>query len=151
MRKKRIKGLFTDKEWKEKKRRYDFHCVYCGRKLKKLTRDHLMALSIGGTNFKENIVPACKKCNSRKEDEFTHIFLKHLNYKKLYFFEKKIKHVSCYRWGEFGEWFRSKRKAYIEAMNLYSYFLSDGGIKHRLLKTSVRKKTWFIKRNERML
>jgi hypothetical protein len=53
-------------QWKEIKAAYDHRCVYCGRKMKRLTQDHLLPLSRGGTNTVANVVPACLSCNSRK-------------------------------------------------------------------------------------
>ncbi len=41
-------------------------CVYCYRDDVKLTLDHVMPVSLGGTNDADNLVPACKSCNSRK-------------------------------------------------------------------------------------
>jgi 5-methylcytosine-specific restriction endonuclease McrA len=40
-------------------------CAYCGSP-GKLTVDHLVALKSGGSNSIENLVPACKSCNSSK-------------------------------------------------------------------------------------
>ena len=33
------------------------------------TRDHVIPISKGGNNTKENIVPACGSCNSKKKDK----------------------------------------------------------------------------------
>ena len=43
-------------------------CHYCGRKFrfKELTMDHLVPLARGGRSSKDNLVPACKDCNTRK-------------------------------------------------------------------------------------
>ncbi|NIR29294.1 MAG: HNH endonuclease [Gammaproteobacteria bacterium] len=43
-------------------------CMYCGRQLSEhlLTRDHLLPLSRGGTNWWKNVVTACKSCNHAK-------------------------------------------------------------------------------------
>ena len=57
---------FTAADWEEMKSAYGFRCVYCGRKMKRLTQDHLTPLSKGGAHTKHNIVPACQSCNSRK-------------------------------------------------------------------------------------
>ena len=44
-------------------------CHFCGEKVKfkDLTMDHLLPLSRGGRSTKDNIVPCCKSCNSRKK------------------------------------------------------------------------------------
>ena len=43
-------------------------CVYCGRAGVRLTQDHVVPLSRGGAHTAENVVPACKPCNSSKRD-----------------------------------------------------------------------------------
>jgi 5-methylcytosine-specific restriction endonuclease McrA len=41
-------------------------CVYCGRLAERLTLDHLVSRSHGGTNVTENLVTACMDCNRRR-------------------------------------------------------------------------------------
>jgi len=43
-------------------------CYYCGRAFpyKELTMDHLVPLARGGRSSKDNLVPSCKECNTRK-------------------------------------------------------------------------------------
>ncbi len=44
-------------------------CIYCNRKFTKRirpTRDHILAVAYGGTNWGLNIVLACRSCNSRR-------------------------------------------------------------------------------------
>lgn len=52
---------------------YAGRCAYCGYEAK-LHADHRMPLVRGGSNTIDNILPACRSCNSRKnkktEDEF---------------------------------------------------------------------------------
>ena len=45
-------------------------CLYCGDYLYdcELTRDHVVPVSRGGTDTWENVVTACRLCNSRKVD-----------------------------------------------------------------------------------
>ncbi|MGC9141467.1 MAG: HNH endonuclease [Caldimicrobium sp.] len=45
-------------------------CYYCGRRVspEDLTMDHKIPLSRGGLSTRENIVPACKECNSKKKN-----------------------------------------------------------------------------------
>ena len=59
-------GSHTASEWLEKVEQYAGRCAYCGSDAKPLTRDHDVPLSRGGTDFIENILPACQSCNSRK-------------------------------------------------------------------------------------
>ncbi len=56
----------TAKQWADKRAEYDQRCAYCFRKPKRLTLDHVVPLSKGGSNAIENCVPACKTCNSSK-------------------------------------------------------------------------------------
>jgi 5-methylcytosine-specific restriction endonuclease McrA len=50
-------------------RRDNHECVYCGSDNKRdLTLDHVIPQSKGGENSWENLVTACKKCNSQKAD-----------------------------------------------------------------------------------
>jgi len=47
-------------------------CAYCGEKDKPLQRDCVLALSRGGRYTLDNIVPACRSCNTSKcNDEVT--------------------------------------------------------------------------------
>jgi len=66
-------GAFTSQEWKDLIRAYDDRCAYCGGEAP-LEPDHRVALSRGGSNRIENILPACHRCNARKhrmsESEF---------------------------------------------------------------------------------
>jgi len=53
--------------WKNK--RSSGICYYCRNKftVEEITMDHLVPLVRGGKSVKENLVPACKKCNSEKK------------------------------------------------------------------------------------
>jgi len=53
-------------DWQNVKTRFYNSCAYCLSTTKKLAMDHLVPLSRGGSHIKENIVPSCKSCNSRK-------------------------------------------------------------------------------------
>lgn len=58
---------FTIKDWDAIKKRFNHRCCYCGRD-EKLTQDHIIPLAKGGAHSPENIAPACRDCNSRKQD-----------------------------------------------------------------------------------
>lgn len=60
------KSNFTFEEWLEILDHFDHRCAYCHRSDVKLTMDHVVPVSCGGKHEAENIVPACKSCNSRK-------------------------------------------------------------------------------------
>jgi 5-methylcytosine-specific restriction protein A len=53
--------------WKRK--RSEGICYFCREKFppRELTMEHLVPLIRGGKSNKENIVPACKECNSKKK------------------------------------------------------------------------------------
>jgi len=43
-------------------------CHYCNKKVayKEITMDHLVPLARGGRSSKDNLVPSCKECNTKK-------------------------------------------------------------------------------------
>jgi len=56
-----IINTLTAEEWVDILKEYKFRCVYCGKEFNlfdKPTRDHVMPISKGGHNIKENVVPA---------------------------------------------------------------------------------------------
>lgn len=60
---------YSHNDWKETVIFFGGECAYCGkttRKGERLTRDHLVPVSHGGTTTQRNIVPACSSCNSSK-------------------------------------------------------------------------------------
>lgn len=48
--------------------RDEYSCVYCGKRNIDLTLDHVIPVSKGGKNTWDNLVTACKSCNSKKGD-----------------------------------------------------------------------------------
>ena len=58
----------TKIQWRAILKHYGYRCVYCGTKFpaNKLTMDHLTPLCDGGSHTVNNVVPACKSCNSKK-------------------------------------------------------------------------------------
>ena len=69
-------GSFSADEWVELCEAYDYRCLCCGQregdisdktsKPIKITADHVIPLSRGGSNGIENIQPLCFSCNSSK-------------------------------------------------------------------------------------
>ena len=56
----------TASEWAEIKTAHGHKCYYCGRKMERLTMDHVIPLVKNGKHTKEDVVPACQSCNSQK-------------------------------------------------------------------------------------
>lgn len=69
-RERKIINTLTAQEWLDILKQHNFKCVYCGRDLFDLftrpERDHVIPISRGGNNTKENVVPACRNCNAKK-------------------------------------------------------------------------------------
>jgi 5-methylcytosine-specific restriction endonuclease McrA len=67
-----IINTLTVNEWIEILKQYHFKCAYCGKEFDlfdKPTKDHIIPISKGGDNTKENITPACRSCNSKKNNK----------------------------------------------------------------------------------
>lgn len=62
-------GSFSYKEWNELMAKYGNKCIACG-KHKKLTIDHILPVSKGGTNDIHNIQPLCLSCNVIKGTKY---------------------------------------------------------------------------------
>lgn len=66
-------GRHSVAEWRALQERFGNCCAYCGEQ-KPLTRDHVIPIYFGGSDNIDNIVPACRSCNSSKRtlsvDEF---------------------------------------------------------------------------------
>jgi 5-methylcytosine-specific restriction endonuclease McrA len=67
-------GDFTVEEFAALCEAHEYRCVYCGCD-GKMTADHAIPLSRGGSNYISNIVPACKSCNSSKGTRTVEEFL----------------------------------------------------------------------------
>lgn len=71
---KRDDFALTDNQWQEALEYFGYCCAYCGSD-SKMTYDHFIPFSKGGSFKQDNIIPACQKCNSSKRDrDFTDWF-----------------------------------------------------------------------------
>jgi 5-methylcytosine-specific restriction endonuclease McrA len=67
----RVEHDLTDAQWAALQTAWG-GCAYCGQTDQALQRDCVLALSRGGRYTIENIVPACRSCNTSKcNDEVT--------------------------------------------------------------------------------
>lgn len=58
----------TNAQWVEIQEAQEHCCSYCGKRCKgKLTQDHIIPLSKGGSHTLHNVIGACRSCNSRKQ------------------------------------------------------------------------------------
>jgi 5-methylcytosine-specific restriction endonuclease McrA len=61
----------TAEQWSEILAKHNFACAYCHKPFTSelpATQDHVIPVTKGGHHTAENIVPACRPCNSRKRD-----------------------------------------------------------------------------------
>lgn len=58
-------GSYTSEEWFTLCFAVGFRCLCCG-EIKKLTADHVVPISKGGTSWLYNIQPLCLSCNASK-------------------------------------------------------------------------------------
>jgi hypothetical protein len=64
-RKRNAVGQHSRHEWEELLKEYGGLCAYCRNK-KADTKDHVIPIFNGGTNYISNILPACRSCNCSK-------------------------------------------------------------------------------------
>lgn len=64
-------GSHTIEQWEDMVNKYDHTCPSCGKTEPeiKLTEDHIVPLSLGGSDGIENIQPLCVSCNSIKNNK----------------------------------------------------------------------------------
>ncbi len=66
-RRQKMLGKITRKEWRELVEVFNGHCAYCGIKPEGILHmGHVIPIKSGGKHHIDNILPACPKCNQRK-------------------------------------------------------------------------------------
>lgn len=65
-REKSVKQGFTIEDWEKCKEYFCNCCAYCGIYDENLTQDHFIPVSKDGGYVLENMIPACRSCNSSK-------------------------------------------------------------------------------------
>jgi 5-methylcytosine-specific restriction endonuclease McrA len=72
-RKYQAEGSHTEAEWAMLKASYNHTCLCCGQREPEitLTRDHVVPLTQGGSDWITNIQPLCHTCNSSKNTKST--------------------------------------------------------------------------------
>lgn len=66
-RKKELPSTLTPEQWENIKTVFNNTCAYCGSK-SKLDQEHFVPVSKGGEYTHNNIIPACRRCNSSKNN-----------------------------------------------------------------------------------
>lgn len=61
-------GSYTPEEWAALLVDCGYRCLCCGKTGVKLTVDHIIPVSLGGSSNIDNIQPLCLPCNARKQD-----------------------------------------------------------------------------------
>lgn len=64
---KKLEAGFSLEQWVKCKEYFNQECCYCGRR-DELEREHFIPVTKSGEFTKNNILPACKSCNSSKND-----------------------------------------------------------------------------------
>lgn len=83
-----LNGTFTIKDWDECKAFFNNRCAYCGKE-EKLTQDHIVPFVEQGRYERNNIVPVCKSCNSRKSKKD----MKHWYIKQEFFSNERLQRI----------------------------------------------------------
>jgi len=77
-----LPATLTEQEWTYLKETFNNKCAYCG-EASDLAQDHFVPLSKGGPYTIENIIPACKRCNSSKRNsDFSEWYKHHGSYSR---------------------------------------------------------------------
>jgi uncharacterized Zn-finger protein len=56
-------------QWSKARKYFKYKCAYCGKHSENIELEHFKPFIKGGKFTKDNIIPACKSCNSSKRDK----------------------------------------------------------------------------------
>ena len=93
--KRKIHDLYINNVWKMQRGQ---HCFYCGKDDEKLTVDHIFPRSKDGEDTADNVVLACRSCNSSKSnlDLLEWYSKREMGWPLPYIFAYYFKHVYLY-------------------------------------------------------
>lgn len=92
--KSKYRSFLKQGDWESILEKFNNECAYCGFK-QDLTMDHVVPTSKNGKDAFNNIVPACRSCNSSKNNKdleswyFVHPYFTESRYQKI------LQHLSC--------------------------------------------------------
>lgn len=72
-------GSHTHIQWVVLMNKFGWRCACC-KQPKKLTKDHIVPLVAGGSDYIENIQPLCRECNSSKREQTIDYRDAHINF-----------------------------------------------------------------------
>lgn len=68
-------NTLTSQEWLDILENYNYRCAYCDIEFdceNLPEKEHVIPISKGGNNTKENVVPSCRSCNCKKSNKLNH-------------------------------------------------------------------------------
>ena len=71
-----LECTLTNAQWETLKLIFKNRCYYCGKRTKRLEKEHIIPVSSGGGLTLSNIVPACRSCNAKKNTNLPDIPVK---------------------------------------------------------------------------
>lgn len=61
-----VPGIISQSDWKDRLLEFNGYCAYCLQPCDKPEMEHMQAVSRGGTNTIDNVIPSCSPCNRTK-------------------------------------------------------------------------------------
>lgn len=65
-RKHHLEATLSNEQWEIIKSLFKQKCAYCGKRTRRLEREHVIPVANGGSFTMHNIVPSCRQCNAEK-------------------------------------------------------------------------------------